>query len=50
MATQATQHLIATVFRTWFGDRDYKKHMNLATVECAERAIGCLLDYIRREG
>ena len=38
------------VFRTWFGDRDYKKHMNLAAVECAERAIGCLLDYSRREG
>jgi hypothetical protein len=38
------------VFRTWFGDRDYKKHLNLATVECAQGGISSLLDYIRREG
>jgi hypothetical protein len=23
------------VVRTWFGDREYKKHLNLATVQCA---------------
>jgi hypothetical protein len=38
------------VFRTWFGDREYKKHLNLATVQCAQGGIGSILDYIRREG
>jgi hypothetical protein len=38
------------VFRAWFGDRDYKKHLNLATVECARGSISSILDYIRREG
>lgn len=38
------------VFRTWFGERDYKKHLNLATAECAAGGIGCILDYIRRNG
>lgn len=38
------------VFRTWFGEREYKKQMNLAAVECAAGSIGSLLDYIRRDG
>jgi len=38
------------VFRTWFGERDYKKHLNLATAECAAGGIGSILDYIRRDG
>jgi hypothetical protein len=37
------------VFRTWFGERDYKKHLNLATAECAAGNIGSILDYIRRD-
>jgi hypothetical protein len=36
------------VFRTWFGDREYKKHLNLATVQCAQGVINSILDYIRR--
>jgi hypothetical protein len=38
------------VFRTWFGDREYKKHLNVATVECAQGRIASILDYIRRQG
>ena len=38
------------VFRTWFGEREYKKHLNLATVQCAAGNIGSILDYIRRDG
>jgi hypothetical protein len=38
------------VFRTWFGEREYKKHLNLATAECAAGDIGSILDYIRRDG
>jgi hypothetical protein len=38
------------VFRTWFGERDYKKRMKHAAVECATGAIASLLDYIRRDG
>ncbi len=38
------------LFRTWFGDREYKKRLNLATVECAQGGIASILDYIRREG
>jgi hypothetical protein len=38
------------IFRVWFGERDYKKHFNLATVECAQGAIRSILDYVRREG
>jgi hypothetical protein len=37
------------VFRTWFGDREYRKHLNLATVERAQGGIGSILDYVRRE-
>jgi hypothetical protein len=36
------------VFRTWFGVREYKKHLNLATVPCAPGGSGSLLDYLRR--
>jgi hypothetical protein len=38
------------VFRTWFGEREYKKHLNLAIAECAARGIGSILDYVRRDG
>jgi hypothetical protein len=38
------------VFRTWFGEREYKKHLNLAIAECAAGDIGSILDYIRRDG
>ena len=38
------------IFRLWFGERDYKKHFNLAIVECAQGGIGSILDYVRREG
>jgi hypothetical protein len=37
------------VFRAWFGERDYKKHLNLATVQCAQGGITSILDYIRGE-
>jgi hypothetical protein len=40
----------ARVFRTWFGEREYRKHLNLATVQCPQGAIGSILDYLRREG
>jgi hypothetical protein len=36
------------LFRAWFGEREYKKHLNLATAERAAGAIGSILDYIRR--
>jgi hypothetical protein len=32
------------IFRLWFGERDYKKHFNLAIVECAQGGIGSILD------
>jgi len=35
------------VFQAWFGTREYKKHLNLATAQCGQGAIGSLLDYIR---
>jgi hypothetical protein len=38
------------VFRVWFGNREYKKHLNLATAQCGQGAINSILDYIRREG
>jgi hypothetical protein len=38
------------VFRTWFGDREYRKHLNLATVQCAQGGIGSILDYLRYKG
>jgi hypothetical protein len=38
------------IFRLWFGERDYKKHLNLAAVECAQGGIRSILDYVRREG
>jgi len=38
------------IFRLRFGERDYKKHLNLATVECAQGGIRSILDYVRREG
>ena len=38
------------IFCTWFGERNYKKHLNLATAECAAGAISSILDYIRRIG
>jgi hypothetical protein len=38
------------VFCTWFGERHYKKHLNLATLECMAGGIGSILDYIRRDG
>ena len=38
------------IFRVWFGERDYKKHFNLAIVECAQGGIRSILDYVRREG
>ena len=33
-----------------FGERDYKKHLNLAIVERAQGGIRSILDYVRREG
>ena len=38
------------IFRLWLGERDYKKHSNLAIVECAQGGIRSILDYVRREG
>jgi hypothetical protein len=38
------------IFRVWFGERDYTKHLNLATVECARGGMRSILDYVRREG
>jgi hypothetical protein len=40
----------ARVFRTWFGEREYRKHLNLATVQCAQGAVSSILDYLRRQG
>ena len=37
------------VFRAWFGDRAYKKNLNLATAQCAQCGTGSILDYIRRD-
>src|SRR5260370_17751257 len=37
------------IFRLWFGERDYKKHSNLATFECAQGGIRSLPDYVRRD-
>jgi hypothetical protein len=38
------------IFRLWLGERDYKKHLALATVECAQGGMRSILDYVRREG
>ena len=38
------------IFRLWFGERDYKKHFNLAIVQCAQGGIRSIVDYLRREG
>jgi hypothetical protein len=38
------------ICRLWVGERDYKKHLNLATAECAQGGIRSFLDYVRREG
>jgi hypothetical protein len=38
------------VFRTWFGAREYKKHLNLATIRCTHGEIASILDYIRTCG
>jgi hypothetical protein len=38
------------IFRLWFGERDYKKHFNLAIVERAQGGIRSILGYVRREG
>ncbi len=37
------------IFRLWSGERDYKKHLNLATAECGQGDIRCILDYVRRQ-
>ena len=33
-----------------FGERDYKKHFNLAIVESAQGGLRSILDYVRRAG
>jgi len=37
-------------FHLWFGERDYKKPLNLAVVECAQGGISSIFEYVRREG
>jgi hypothetical protein len=37
------------IFHLWFGERDYQKHFNLATVERAQGGIRFILDSVRRD-